>query len=186
VSKRKLAAKLKVPKQLCGEISQNDLERIAESLLIDQMTPPEPAKPKPAQISPEFDWEAACKAFRVPSNKEYRAGTLMGLLSMCVPGREHEMDIAASLMIGLKPRTTLEVLLLSQMAAVHMAALYELGNLPESVDKDLRLGRANRLHRTFAMQCDALAALRGKGRQRITVKHFNVNNSGQAQIGVRG
>src|SRR5579862_7812790 len=49
-TKRKLAARPKVPKQLRGHISQNDLERIAESEAIEKMTTQEPDRQRFEEI----------------------------------------------------------------------------------------------------------------------------------------
>jgi hypothetical protein len=42
---------------------------------------------------------------------------------------------------------------------------------------------AIKLLRTFTMQLEALQRYRGKGQQKVTVEHVNVNAGGQAIVG---
>jgi len=94
------------------------------------------------------------------------------------------VDLSASLMRSLKPRSGLETLLLSQMAAVHAIAMQELSCASSGENVDIHTARATRLLRTFVQQVEALQVLRSRGRpQRVIVKHVNVNVAGQAIMG---
>lgn len=182
-----LAEELKVPQKFLPHVTTNDLERVQESEAIEKMAAdriPQP-KAKTELMSPQFDRAAAAKAFLSSDDTEHRSSLLIGQLAMCMPLRKHSIDKAASLMRSLKPRTSLEVMLFSQMTAVHTAAMYQLGDLAESGNIDLCISRATRLLRTFCMQVEALQCLRGRGKQKITVRHIQVN-AGQAVVGVRG
>ena len=45
------------------------------------------------------------------------------------------------------------------------------------------LSQANKLVRSYTMQMEALNRHRGKGQQKVTVKHVHVNEGGQAIVG---
>jgi len=187
VKRKQLAAKLKVPRKLLPYISQNDLERIRERALFPD---PEPELPEPKEElkSADFDSMRAVKAFRAGDQKHLGC-LLVSELARCVP-TEHGLDKSADFMELLKPRSGLESLLLSQMAACYMAAMKELSDLSHSKTNEgseFYTGRAVRLMRCFCMQIEALQTLRGKGKQKITVKHqhFNVMAAGSAVVGVR-
>jgi hypothetical protein len=45
------------------------------------------------------------------------------------------------------------------------------------------LSQANKLSRTYAVLLDALNRHRGKGQQKVTVKHVHVHSGGQAIVG---
>lgn len=180
----KRKAKLKIPRRLLPHISKEELEMVRESEALDRIVP----KPEPKRQlrSPDFSNAAADKAFLSSDDPNYRGALLISELANCLPLREFALDRAASLMRSLKPRTSLEVLLCSQMIAIHAGALNALGQAAntESLESaDLWTARANRLCRTFVMQIEALQSLRSKGKQRITVKHVNVNLGGQAIMG---
>jgi hypothetical protein len=192
--KTKLASKLKVPKRLAGFVSKNDLELIQEHEAISQIKPAPKPLPKPGTSefyqlrSEEFDGNESDRIF-LSADDKYRGSLLVCLLANSLP-LNHKLDSAASVMKALRPRNTLEVLLFSQMTAVHTGAMCALGwamNTDSRELADLWTARANRLLRTFCLQIEALDTLRHRGtRQKIVVKHESVNVLTQeAIIGVR-
>jgi hypothetical protein len=78
-------------------------------------------------------------------------------------------------------------MLIAQLIASHSAAMecYRRAMLGEQTFEGRRenLNQANKLSRTYAALTDALDRHRGKGQQRITVEHVNVNAGGQAIVG---
>ena len=90
-------------------------------------------------------------------------------------------------MMGMKPRDTLEGMLIGQLIASHNAAMecYRRAMIGEQTFEARRenLTQANKLSRTYAALTEALDRHRGKGRQRITVEHVNVHAGGQAIVG---
>lgn len=99
------------------------------------------------------------------------------------------VNAAIASVIEIRPRDTLELMLATQMSAVHYLALEmsERAMLSEQSENgvDLNINRINKLMRTFTAQVEALNKYRNKGKQQITVKHqnVNVNEGGQAVIG---
>lgn len=89
----------------------------------------------------------------------------------------------------MKPNDALELLLVSQMVAVHNMAMVMSQRAMSSNQTvegvNYNINRVTKLMRTFAAQVEALNKYRNKGKQQITVKHqnVNVNEGGQAVIG---
>jgi hypothetical protein len=93
---------------------------------------------------------------------------------------------------SIKPKDHIELMLVTQMIATHNAAMR---NFQLSVRrsgraeyKSLELGNANlnlanKLMRTYTIQMEALNRYRGKGQQKMTIEHVNINSGGQAVIG---
>ena len=101
--------------------------------------------------------------------------------------RRQAFNGALASIIDSKPKDSIELMLATQMAAVHNIALemsrramYHEQSL-EGVE--LNINCANKLMNTFARQVEALAKHRAKGQQKITVQHVNVNDGGQAIVG---
>ena len=186
--KKKALVKLP-PKRLAPHLSRTDLELVRKTQLADRIAEKsEEERKRDAYHSEKFDIFSALRAFRTPNDIEL-GGVLIGEVAACVTV-PHRADVAASMMKGLKPRSAIEVLLLSQMAGTHFVGMKELSQAAQCADQetaDLHTARAIRLLRTFTMQVEALDMLRNKGRskQRIDVRHVNVGTV-QALVGVRG
>ena len=91
------------------------------------------------------------------------------------------------LMYELSPKDTAESLLLSQMISCHNTAMscLQKANLDDQYF-DARIAymkAASRFMRLFTEQLDCLNKHRGKGQQKMTVKHIHVNEGGQAIVG---
>ena len=78
----------------------------------------------------------------------------------------------------------------AQLIAAHSATMecYRRAMIGEQTfaGRSENLSQANKLSRTFAMLLDALNRHRGKGQQKVTVKHVHVHAGGQAIVGAVG
>ena len=99
-------------------------------------------------------------------------------------------NIVIAALHGIKPKDELEGMLAVQMVGVHNLAMefMKRAMLPEQTGEgvDCNVNRATKLLRTFTAQIEALNRHRGKGQQKVTVKHVHVNEGGQAIVGVVG
>jgi len=177
-SKQRLAKELGLPQKFLPHVTRTELERVRDSELVDRIAEDRESKPKPEKMSAKFDPRVAAAAFLAGDDPE-NLGTLLPcqlaicLPNSCVPG----LDVVTSLMKSLKPRSTLEVLLLSEMAAAHMLGMNEAAEAQHATGSeacDQHTARASRMFRVFAAQVEALQALRSKGKQKIVVRHVNV------------
>jgi hypothetical protein len=94
---------------------------------------------------------------------------------------------AMEMLVELKPANVVEAMLTVQMVGVHEAALMFLkratleGQTFEGCDANAL--RATRLLRLFNEQLEAMAKLKGKAGQKVTVEHVHVYPGGQAIVG---
>ena len=98
-----------------------------------------------------------------------------------------DLNLALTVVQGIEPKDTVEALLATQMAAVHietMKATCRLANAEMIPQHDSALMAVNKLARTFAAQVEALKKHRSAGEQSIRVEHVTVNEGGQAIVGV--
>jgi hypothetical protein len=174
---------------------------------------PKPAPPtpnKPARESdriergengklriPEKSFEAMAKAFAHAPNEKGGLGDLvailLGQLAATMPFARGEandptaLNFAIDSMFQLAPKDCFESLICSQMVALHSLGMEYLrrsitpGAIPEQIDENVN--RATRLLRTFGSLAETFRTRRGGGRQKIVVKHVNVNAGGQAIVG---
>lgn len=102
-------------------------------------------------------------------------------------GTVEGLDFALDAVTSLEPRDGLEVMLCSQMVALHCQGLEYMRRamLPEQTNDgvDSNVNRATRLLRTFATLTESLRAHRGGGKQTMTVEHVTVQAGGQAIVG---
>ncbi len=100
---------------------------------------------------------------------------------------ENNINYVVSLIKELKPRDTLETMLITQMIAVHnmtMRSFYRAGLKDQTnYGVEENISRATKFSRTYLAQMDALKKYRSKGDQKITVEHININDGGKAFIG---
>jgi hypothetical protein len=98
-----------------------------------------------------------------------------------------KVNHAVALLAGIGPRNELEGLLAVQMVGCHNLAMTMLGRATKTERVDLLALYGNlaaKLLRTFAMQTEALARLRGQtGNQTVRVEHVHVEAGGQAVVG---
>jgi hypothetical protein len=91
-----------------------------------------------------------------------------------------------SVIENIKPRDAVEVMLATQMAAVHMATMTfarKLGGAENILQQDSRSNAFNKLARTFAAQVETLKRYRATGEQRVIVERVTVQSGGQAIVG---
>ena len=97
------------------------------------------------------------------------------------------MNFALEAVASLDPRDGLEVMLCSQLAALHSQSMEFMrrGMLPEQTSDgvDCNVNRATKLLRTFAILAECLRTHRGGGQQKVTVEHVTVQAGGQAIVG---
>ncbi len=88
---------------------------------------------------------------------------------------------------GIKPQDEIEGMLAAQMIATHSAAMHflQMAMLRDqsSMAVDLYLRHATKLLSLFAKQIETLNRNRGKGQQKVTVEHVQVQSGGQAIVG---
>jgi len=134
--------------------------------------------------SPHRDLDAwyvqICDAFGTRSHSTV-AVFLDQLADLCPAVRDENGDrmpnevylnAALNIVNGVRPRNEIEAALAAQMVAVHFMQMKASADALRLSYVDHRTtGVAGKLARTFAMQCDTLAKLKGKtGRQHITVR----------------
>lgn len=95
----------------------------------------------------------------------------------------------AAVLDGAEPTNEIEAMLLIQMATTHALVMkmtgrvYRVGGETTVPVLDTISVALSRLHRTFAVQVDALASPRRGGRQKVTVEHVHVHPGAQAVVG---
>ena len=91
-----------------------------------------------------------------------------------------------SMVKSIKPRDSVEAMLVAQLVSVHVMAMrcaYHLANAEDIARQD-SAGRAlGRLARTFPAQIEALNRYRTNGEPAITVQNVSVGDGGKAIVG---
>jgi len=102
-------------------------------------------------------------------------------------GTPEALNVALDAVASLAPRDGMEVMLCSQLVALHSQGMDFLrrGMLPEQTYDavDRNVNRATKLLRTFATMAECLRTYRGGGQQKVTVEHVTVQAGGQAIVG---
>jgi hypothetical protein len=97
------------------------------------------------------------------------------------------MNLALDGVAALAPRDGMEVMLCSQLVALHSQSMEFLrrGMLDDQTTDgvDRNVNRATRLLRAFATINECLRTYRGGGQQKMTVEHVTVQAGGQAIVG---
>ena len=115
-------------------------------------------------------------------------GVLCQIADVARTGRvasAEELNFVLSLIHGIEPRDQTEVLLATQMAAIHnatMTAARRLKRVETIPQQDSASNMLNKLARTFAAQVEALKKYRSTGEQCIRVQHLTVNDGGRAIV----
>jgi len=125
----------------------------------------------------DLEWcDQARDAFGTPSGDF--AMTELGRISAVLGGRdavpEAVLNAALAVVDGQRRKDEIEAQLIAQMAVTHAVAMDFLGRSKraEFIDQLEAFGKlANRLLRTYTMQCDTLTSLRRGGRQVVEVQH---------------
>lgn len=97
------------------------------------------------------------------------------------------LNIALDGVEALAPRDGMEVMLCSQLVALHSQGMDFLRRamIPDQTIAgiDINVNRASKTLRTFATMAECLRTYRGGGQQKMTVEHVTVNAGGQAIVG---
>ncbi|PDT90479.1 hypothetical protein CO669_09870 [Bradyrhizobium sp. Y36] len=99
---------------------------------------------------------------------------------------EDNLAFMISMVKGIAPRDSIEVMLTAQMVSVHVATMRSASRLAfaEGIPQQEGISRTlTRLARTFAAQMEALNRHRGNGERPITVQNLSVQDGGSAIVG---
>jgi len=91
-----------------------------------------------------------------------------------------------SMVKSIKPRDSVEAMLVAQMVSVHVMAMrcaHHLANAEDLAQHDSAARALGRLARTFRAQIDALNRYRSQGEPAITVQNVSVGDGGKAIVG---
>jgi hypothetical protein len=137
---------------------------------------------------PELGEQLMADALGV-ADRDAMHGILRQLVKASVNGeRPDEVNLAfmISMVKSIKPRDSVEAMLVAQMVSVHVMAMrcaYHLANAEDVAQQD-SAGRAfGRLARTFPAQIEALNRYRTNGEPAITVQNVSVGDGGKAIVG---
>src|SRR5256886_6492858 len=123
------------------------------------------------------------------ADREAMHGIIRQLVKASVSGEspdEVNLSFMISMVRSIKPRDSVEAMLVAQMVSVHVMAMrcaYHLANAEDIARQD-SAGRAlGRLARTFPAQVEALNRYRNNGEPAITVQNVSVQDGGKAIVG---
>jgi len=123
------------------------------------------------------------------ADRDAMHGILRQLVKASVNGQEPDavnLSFMISMVKSIKPRDSVEAMLVAQMVSVHVMAMrcaHHLANAEDIAQQD-SAGRAlGRLARTFPAQIEALNRYRNNGEPAITVQNVSVGDGGKAIVG---
>jgi hypothetical protein len=99
---------------------------------------------------------------------------------------QSELTLLTEMVMGMAPKDHVEMMLATQMAAVHLMSMQMATRLRREtvIQKyDLYARQTNQLMRTFAAQAECLKRYRTGGKQVVKVKHVHVHEGAQAIVG---
>lgn len=111
------------------------------------------------------------------------------MILLSAPGNSvssKELSFLTEAVQGIAPKDHVEMMLATQMAAVHMLSMTMARNTRKATSMEqvgLYAKQANQFMRTFAVQAEALKRYRTGGKQVVKVKHVHVHEGGQAIVG---
>ena len=117
--------------------------------------------------------------------------SLLHLAMLSLPKNLSEIDtlnynVILQFLHSLKPKDEIEVMLISQMLALHAQGLSLIGNVKNSTNLNQINSYSNastKLLRLFQETLKTLLSYRNKGQQKIIVENVNVNSGGKAIVG---
>ena len=137
---------------------------------------------------PELGEQLMAEALGV-ADRDAMHGILRQLVKASVNGQKPDavnLAFMISMVKSIKPRDSVEAMLVAQMVSVHVMAMrcaYHLANAEDIARQD-SAGRAlGRLARTFPAQIEALNRYRNNGEPAITVQNVSVQDGGKAIVG---
>jgi hypothetical protein len=123
------------------------------------------------------------------ADREAMHGIIRQLVKASVSGeRPDEVTLAfmLSMVKSIRPRDSVEAMLVAQMVSVHVMAMrcaHHLANADDLAQHDSAARALGRLARTFPAQIDALNRHRSHGEPAITVQNVSVGDGGKAIVG---
>ena len=137
---------------------------------------------------PELGEQLMTNALGV-ADRDAMHGILRQLVKASVNGErpdEVNLSFMISMVKSIKPRDSVEAMLVAQMVSVHVMAMrcaYHLANAEDVAQQDSAARAFGRLARTFPAQIEALNRYRGNGEPAITVQNVSVGDGGKAIVG---
>ncbi|KRR18052.1 hypothetical protein [Bradyrhizobium retamae] len=123
------------------------------------------------------------------ADRESMDGILRQLVRASVSGGipdEVNVSFMISMVKSIKPRDSVEAMLVAQMVSVHVMAMrcaHHLANAEDLARHDSAARALGRLTRTFPAQIEALNRYRSHGEPAITVQNVSVGDGGKAIVG---
>jgi hypothetical protein len=123
------------------------------------------------------------------ADREAMHGIIRQLVKASVSGEspdEVNHSFMISMVKSIKPRDSVEAMLVAQMVSVHVMAMrcaHHLANADDIARHDSAARALGRLARTFPAQIDALNRYRSQGEPAITVQNVSVGDGGKAIVG---
>ena len=123
------------------------------------------------------------------TDREAMHGILRQLVKASVSGEspdEVNLSFMISMVKGIKPRDSVEAMLVAQMVSVHVMAMrcaQHLANADDLARHDSAARALGRLARTFPAQIEALNRYRSQSEPAITVQNVSVSDGGNAIVG---
>ena len=137
---------------------------------------------------PELGEQLMANALGV-TDREAMDGILRQLVRASVSGKSpDEVNLAfmISMVKSIRPRDSVEAMLVAQMVSVHVMAMrcaHHLANADDLAQHDSAARALGRLARTFPAQIEALNRYRSHGEPAITVQNVSVADGGKAIVG---
>jgi hypothetical protein len=137
---------------------------------------------------PELGEQLMADAMGV-ADRDAMHGILKQLVKASVNGeRSDEINLSfmISMVKSIKPRDSVEAMLVAQMVSVHVMAMrcaYHLASAEDIAQQDSAGRTLGRLARTFPAQIEALNRYRNNGEPAITVQNVSVKDGGKAIVG---
>ena len=137
---------------------------------------------------PELGEQLMANALGV-ADREAMHGILRQLVKASVSGEspdEVNLSFMISMVKSIKPRDSIEAMLVAQMVSVHVMAMrcaHHLANADDLAQHDSAARALGRLARTFPAQIEALNRYRSHGEPAITVQNVSVGDGGKAIVG---
>ena len=137
---------------------------------------------------PELGEQLMANALGV-ADRDAMHGILRQLVKASVSGEnpdEVNLSFMISMVKSIKPRDSVETMLVAQMVSVHVMAMrcaHHLAHAEDLAQHDSAARALGRLARTFPAQIDALNRYRSHGEPAVTVQNVSVGDGGNAIVG---
>jgi hypothetical protein len=137
---------------------------------------------------PELGEQLMADALGV-ADREAMHGMIRQLVKASVSGEspdEVNLSFMMSMVKSIKPRDSVEAMLVAQMVSVHVMAMrcaHHLAQADDLAQHDSAARALGRLARTFPAQIEALNRYRSQGEPAITVQNVSVGDGGKAIVG---